>query len=162
MGEGVVYAGLVAVFEVMRAAVRDVVVGAGCHEFEVAVGCFAELGFVVGEEGVGGVTAVASAGAPVCPLVVAGAPTVVPCAVGEHELHVRAEGGDGFFEDCLVVGEEGVLGQRGERFFDVVAEVDGAAFFGVIAVWGWPSPKRRLLGVKYSSEAWANWRARSR
>lgn len=40
-----------------------------------------------------------------------------------------AEGGDGLVEDRLVVGEERVLGQGGERFFDVVAEVDGAAFF---------------------------------
>ncbi len=55
---------------------------------------------------------------------------VVPCAVGEHELHVGAEGGDGLVEDWLVVGEESVLGEGREGFFDVVAEVDGTAFFG--------------------------------
>jgi hypothetical protein len=71
--------------------------------------------------------AVAGAGAPPGPLVVAGAPGVVPRAVGEHELHVGAEGGDGFFEDGLVVGEERVLGEGGEGFFYVVAEVYGAA-----------------------------------
>ncbi len=148
VGEGVVDAGLVAVGEVVGAAVEEVVVGAGGHEFEVAVGGFEELGFVLGEEDVGGVAAVAGAGAPPAPLVVAGAPGVVPGAVGEHELEVGAEGGDGFVEDGLVVGEERVLGERGEGFFDVVAEVDGAAVFGVMAFWGWPSPKRRSLGVK--------------
>ena len=130
MGESVVDAGLVAVGEVVRAAVEDVVVGAGGHEFEVAVGDFAELWFVRGEEDVGGVAAVAGAGAPVAPLVVARAPAVVPCAVGEHELHVGAEGGDGLVEDWLVVGEESVLGEGRQGLFDVVAEVDGAAFFG--------------------------------
>jgi len=110
VGEGVVDAGLVAVLVVMRAAVEQVVVGAGGHELEVAVGDFEELWFVVGEEDVGGVAAVAGAGAPVAPLVVAGAPTVVPGAIGEHELHVGAEGGDGLVEDGLVVGEDGVLG----------------------------------------------------
>ena len=128
VGEGVVDAGLVAVGEVVGAAVEEVVVGAGGHEFEVAVGCFAELWFVVGEEDVGGVAAVAGAASPPGPFVVAGAPGVVPGAVGEHELHVGAEGGDGFFEDGLVVGEESVLGEGGEGFFYVVAEVYGAAF----------------------------------
>ena len=130
VGEGVVDAGLVAVGEVVGAAVEEVVVGAGGHEFEVAVGGFEELGLVLGEEDVGGVAAVAGAGAPPGPLVVAGAPGVVPGAVGEHELHVGAEGGDGFFEDGLVVGEERVLGEGGEGFFYVVAEVYGAAVFG--------------------------------
>ena len=115
--------------EVVGAAVEEVVVGAGGHEFEVAVGDFEELWVVVGEEDVGGMAAVAGATAPPGPLVVAGAPRVVPGAVGEHELHVGAEGGDGFFEDGFVVGEESVLGEGGEGFFDVVAEVDGAAVF---------------------------------
>ena len=60
------------------------------------------------EQDVGRMAAVAGAGAPPAPLVVAGAPAVVPRAVGEHELHVGAEGGDGLFEDGLVVGEERV------------------------------------------------------
>src|SRR5260370_16401899 len=74
----------------------------------------------------------AGAGAA-CPrgaLVVAGGAAVVPGAVGKHELHVGAEGGDGLVEDGLVVGEESVLGQGGEGFFDVVAEVDGATVLG--------------------------------
>ena len=33
-------------------------------------------------------------------------------------------------EDRFVVGEQRVLGEGGEGFFDVVAEVDGAAFLG--------------------------------
>ncbi len=94
------------------------------------MGCFEELWFVVGEEDVGGVAAVGGAGSPPGPLVVARAPGVVPGAVGEHELHVGAEGGDGFFEDGLVVGEDGVLGEGGEGLFDVVAEVYGAAVLG--------------------------------
>ncbi len=110
MGEGVVDAGLVAVGEVVGAAVEEVVVGAGGHEFEVAMGYFEELWFVRSEEDVGWVAAVAGAASPVAPLVVAGAPGVVPGAVGEHELHVGAEGGDGLVEDGLVVGEESVLG----------------------------------------------------
>ena len=109
VGEGVVDAGLVAVLEVVRAAVEDVVVGAGGHEFEVAVGRFAEAGVVVGEEDEGGMAAVAGAGAPPGPFVVARAPGVVPGAVGEHEFEVGAEGGYGFLEDLLVVGEDGVL-----------------------------------------------------
>ena len=127
VGEGVVDAGEVAVGEVVGATVEEVVVGAGGHEFEIAVGDFAELWFVVGEEDVGGMTAVAGAAAPPAPLVVAGAPAVVPGAVGEHELHVGAEGGDGLVEDGFVVGEQGVLGEGGEGLFDVVAEVDGVA-----------------------------------
>ena len=55
--------------------------------------------------------AVAGAASPPGPLVVAGAPGVVPGAVGEHEFKVGAEGGDGFFEDGLVFGEECVLGE---------------------------------------------------
>jgi hypothetical protein len=43
---------------------------------------------------------------------------------------VGAEGGDGFFEDGLVVGEESVLRESGEGLFYVVAEVYGAAVFG--------------------------------
>ena len=74
MGEGVVDAGLVAVGEVVGAAVEEIVVGAGGHEFEVAVGDFEELWFVLGEQDVGGVAAVAGAGTPPGPLVVAGAP----------------------------------------------------------------------------------------
>ena len=115
--------------EVVGAAVEEVVVGAGGHEFEVAVGGFAELWLVWREEDVGGVAAVAGAAAPPAPLVVAGAPGVVPGAVGEHELHVGAEGGDGLVEDGLVVGEESVLGEGGEGLFDVVAEVYGVAVF---------------------------------
>jgi hypothetical protein len=46
VGEGVVDAGLVAVGEVVGAAVEEVVVSAGGHEFEVALGCFEELWFV--------------------------------------------------------------------------------------------------------------------
>ena len=38
VGEGVVDAGTVAVLEVVGASVEDVVVGAGGHEFDVAVG----------------------------------------------------------------------------------------------------------------------------
>ena len=129
MGEGVVDAGLVAVREVVGAAEEEAVVGAGGHEFEVSVGDFEELWVVLGEEDVGGVAAVAGATAPPGPLVVAGAPTVVPGAVGEHELHVDAERGDGLVEDRLVVGEESVLSESGERLFHVVAEVDGAAVF---------------------------------
>ena len=41
-----------------------------------------------------------------------------------------AESGDGFFEDGLVVGEERILGEGGEGFFYVVAEISGAAGFG--------------------------------
>ena len=41
------------------------------------------------------------------------------------------------------------MGERGERLFDVVAEVDGAAVFcGDGGLRGWPSPKRKPLGVK--------------
>src|SRR5260370_19970839 len=104
-------AGLVAVREVVGAAVEEVVVGAGGHEFEIAVGYFEELWFVLGKEDVGGVAAIAGAASPPGPLVVAGAPGVVPGAVGEDELHVGAEGGDGLVEDGLVVGEERVLGE---------------------------------------------------
>ena len=129
VGEGVVDAGKVAVSEVVGAAVEEVVVRAGGHQLEVAVGDFAELWLVWSEEGVGGVTAVAGAAAPPAPLVVAGAPTVVPGAVGEHELHVGAEGGDGLIEDEFVVGDEGILGEGGKRLFDVVAEVYGVAVF---------------------------------
>jgi len=129
VGEGVVDAGLVAVGEVIGAAVEEAVVGAGGHEFQVAMSYFAELWFVLGEEDVGGMAAVAGAASPPGPLVVAGAPGVVPGAVGEHELHVGAEGGDGFFEDGLVVGDESVLREGWEGFFYVVAEVDGAAVF---------------------------------
>ncbi len=85
---------------------------------------------MAGQEDEGGVAAVAGAGAPPGPLVVAGAPGVVPGAVGEHEFQVGAEGGYRAVEDWLIVGEEGVLGQGWERFFDVVAEVDRAAVFG--------------------------------
>lgn len=74
MGEGVVDAGAVTVLEVVRAAVEDIVVGAGGHEFEVAVGDFAEFWFVLGEQDVGGVAAVAGAASPPGPFVVAGAP----------------------------------------------------------------------------------------
>jgi len=111
VSEGVVDAGLVAVGEVVGAAVEDVVVGASGHEFEVAVGYLEELWFVIGEEDVGGMAAVAGAASPPAPLVVAGAPGVVPGAVGKHELHVGAEGGDGLVEDWLVVGEESVLSE---------------------------------------------------
>ena len=109
MGEGVVDAGPVAVGEVAGAAIENVVVGAGGHEREVAVSDFEELRFVVGEQNVGGVAAVTRAASPVAPLVVAGAPGVVPGTVGEHELHVRPKGGDGLIEDWLVVGEQSVL-----------------------------------------------------
>ena len=129
VGEGVVDAGEIAVGEVVGAAVEEIVVGAGGHEFEVAIGDFAEPWLVRREEDVGGMAAVTGAAAPPAPLVVAGAPAVVPGAVGEHELHVGAEGGDGLVEDGFVVGEESVLGEGGEGFFDVVAEVDGAAVF---------------------------------
>ena len=130
VGEGVVDAGKIAVDEVVGATVEEVVVGTGGHEYEVAVGYFAELWLVWREEDVGGMTAVAGAAAPPAPLVVAGAPAVVPGSVGEHELHVGAECGDGLVEDSFVVGEEGVLGEGGEGLFDVVAEVYGVAVLG--------------------------------
>jgi hypothetical protein len=41
---------------------------------------------------------------------------------------VGAEGGDSLVEDWLVVSEESVLCEGRERFFYVIAEVDGAAF----------------------------------
>ena len=110
MGEGVVDTGAVAVLVVMRASVEDVIVGAGGHEFDVAEGGFSEARVVVGEEDEGGMAAVGGAGAPPGPLVVAGAPGVVPGAVGEHEFQVGAEGGDCAVEDGLVLGEERVLG----------------------------------------------------
>ena len=128
VGEGVVNAGPIAMLEVVGAAVEDVVVGAGGHQFEIAVSDLKELWFVLGEEDVGGMAAVAGAASPPAPLVVAGAPGVVPGAVGEHELHVGAESNDRLVEDWLVVGEQSVLGQGWERFFYVVAKVDGAAF----------------------------------
>ena len=105
VGEGMVDAREVAVREVVGTAIEEIVVSAGGHQLEVAVGDFAELWLVWREEDVGGMTAVAGAAAPPTPLVVAGAPTVVPGSVGEHELHVGAEGGDGLIEDGFVVGE---------------------------------------------------------
>ena len=128
VGERVVNAGPIAVFEVVGAAVEDVVVGAGGHEFEITVGDLEELWFVLGEQDVGGMAAVAGAASPPAPFVVAGAPGVVPGAVGEHELHVGAESGDGLVEYWLVVGDQSVLGQGWERFFYVVAEIDRTAF----------------------------------
>ena len=130
VSEGVVDAGLVTVLEVVRAAVEEIVVGAGGHKFDVAIGSFTKAGVVVGEEDEGGMAAVAGAASPPGPLVVAGAPGVVPGAVGEHELHVGSQGCDGFFQDGLVVCEQGVLGQCGQGFFYVVAEVDWAAVLG--------------------------------
>ena len=56
---------------------------------------FEESWIVAREHREGRLAAVGGAGAPVAPLVVAGAPAVVPCAVGEHEFEVGAEGGDG-------------------------------------------------------------------
>ncbi len=78
MGEGVVDAGLVAVGEVVGAAVEEVVVGAGGHEFEVAVGGFEEPWFVLGEEDVGGVAAVAGAASPTRSTCSCGSPRSCP------------------------------------------------------------------------------------
>lgn len=48
VGEGVVDAGLVTVLEIVGATVEEIVVGAGGHEFEVALGHFEKLRFVIG------------------------------------------------------------------------------------------------------------------
>ena len=128
VGEGMVDAGPIAVLEVVGATVEHIVVGAGGHEFEIAIGDLEELWFVFGEQDVSGMAAVAGAASPPAPLVVTGAPGVVPRAIREHELHVGPEGSDGLVEDGLIVGQESVLGQGGERFFYVVAEIDGTAF----------------------------------
>src|SRR5438094_8333317 len=73
---------------------------------------------------------VAGAASPPAPLVVAAAPTVVPSAVGQHELHVRPQRGDHLIENWLVVCECRMERQGGQRLLDVVAQVHGTALLG--------------------------------
>src|SRR5215470_10183193 len=73
--------------------------------------------------------AIAGAAPPPCPLVVAGAPAVVPGAVWQHEFHVRFQGGDHVFKNRLIVCCQRIKRERRKRLFDVITEINRMTSF---------------------------------
>ena len=81
-------------------------------------------------------TAVAGAAAPPSPFIVPAAPAVVQRTVGQHELHIAAQGGDHIFEHRLIISRQRIEGKGWERLLDVVAEVHRTAIlFGESSLW---------------------------
>jgi len=129
VGEGVMDAGAVAVMEIVWPAIKQAILRAGGHQFEVAESDLVKTWVMIGQQDVRGMTAIAGSTAPPAPLVVAGAPAIVPGPVGQHELHVSTKRFNGLFEHLLIVCKQGILGKRGERFFNVVTEINRMAAF---------------------------------
>ena len=145
-------AGQIAVREEVRPAIEQPVMSARGHQLKVAPRRFAEARIELRHEHKTGMTAVAGAAAPPAPLVVAGAEAVVPRAIGQHELHVSFHGGDNLLLHRLVVSEQAVKRERGQRLFDVVAHVHRPAALGRHARKRMPFTREKSVGGELAQD----------
>src|ERR1700687_6203401 len=109
--------------KVVRAAIKQAVMGAGRHHFKVPPRDFTKRWLVLRQQGVRWVATIAGAASPPSPFVVAAAPTVVPSTIGPHELHLGSQSGNHLLKDWFVVCDQCIERERGQRFLDVVAQI---------------------------------------
>ena len=153
MAERVVDAGQLSLLRVVQSSRRDAVPREAVEKLRVAQGGRGEAGILVREQRVSTLAAVTGARAPVAPLEVARAPAVVPRAVGQQELEVRAHRLDERAQHLGVVRQLRVEGEVGQGLLDVVPEVDGAAPAGRQAVLRLALAEEQLVLLRDVGEA---------
>src|SRR5215469_13792726 len=90
--------------------------------------------------------AITSATSPPCPFVISRTPAVVPCTVGQHELHVRSQSSDHLVQNLLIVCGQCIERQRGQRLLDVVTQIDGTTLLGTDELEWVPFSKQQTVG----------------
>ena len=123
MLESVVRTSVFPALKIMRSAVQKPVYSAFIEHFGVSVSRFGKRRISIRKEQKHRRAAVGSSRSPVRPFVVAIPETVIPTAVGEHEIEMSA---DYFYQppfQLLVADLKRVFYERGNGLFDVIAYV---------------------------------------
>ena len=127
MGKGMMHAGRLSVFYILRPAVQQAVSGATFQQGGISSDGFGKNRIPLRQQRVSGLTAIRGSASPVGPLIITGSEAVVPAAVQHHEFQLLSQNMGKLFQKRLILCCKCIADQKRNAFLHIVSDVHGAA-----------------------------------